>query len=79
RFHTTAKAAAAAKSIRMGPPFHFKTGTRTRGREALVTVGLKDVQGSTLRLARIGKGQVRPKVEMTQDGAQRFEAWATYG
>ncbi len=78
-FHTTPEAAAAAKPIRLGPPFHFETSTKTRGREGLVSVGLKDGNGGTLRLARIGKGQVRPKIKLTQDGAQRFEAWATYG
>jgi len=79
RFHTTAEAAAAAKPIRLGPPFHFQTGARTRGREALVTVGLKDAHGGTLRLARIGKGQLRPRITLTQAGEKRHEAWATYG
>jgi hypothetical protein len=78
-FHTTAEAASAAEPIRMGPPFRFQTGTRTRGRQALVTVGLKDVNGGTLRMAKIGRGELRPHVEIIDDGETRYEAWARYG
>lgn len=50
--HGAAEAAAAGKALRLGPPFHFETRSTTRGPDALVNVGLKDANGSTLRIAR---------------------------
>jgi hypothetical protein len=43
------------KTIRLGPPFRFDTGATTRGPSALLRVGLKDGNGCTMRLARMGK------------------------
>ena len=51
----------------MGPPFHFQTGTRMRGREALVNIGLKDANGCTLRLARVNRAIVAPTAGTTRD------------
>jgi hypothetical protein len=83
-FHATAEAAAKAKPVRLGPPFHFEVGTRQRGAQALARVGLKDANGCTMRLARqrTERGNVRElkiKVRLTQDGETRYETWASYG
>ena len=47
----TIEEARAGKAIRLGPPFHFEAGAAVRGPDALVHVGLKDANGSTLRIA----------------------------
>jgi hypothetical protein len=78
-FHATAEAAAKAKPLRMGPPFHFETTTSTQGTKGLVNIGLKDANGCTMRLARLDKGEVRPQVRLIQNGEQRFEEHAAYG
>ncbi len=72
-------AAAAAEPIRMGPPFHFDTGSRTRGREGLVTVGLKDANGCTLRLARKNGQIVQPTLKLLTGGSEVAQAQASYG
>jgi hypothetical protein len=78
-FFTSAEEAAKADPIKMGPPFHFETGTRTRGREGLVTIGLKDANGCTLRLARKDGKQVAPQIKLMQDGEEVYQTQASYG
>jgi hypothetical protein len=78
-FYTELTAAAAADPIRLGPPFEFQTGTRTRGREGLITVGLKDSNGCTLRLARRDKAIVSPALTLSQDGNEVLQTQASYG
>jgi len=79
KFHTDPTAAAAADPIRLGPPFHFQTGTRTRGRQALVNIGLKDANGCTLRLARKDGRQVQPTLKLLMDAEEVFQTAASYG
>jgi hypothetical protein len=79
RIHTTPEAATEAKPIRMGPPFTFATGTRTRGMESLVQVGLKDENGCTMRLARAGKEERKIRIRLVTDGRDAQAEWATYG
>ena len=71
--------AASAAPVRLGPPFRFETGHRTRGREALVRVGLKDANGCTMRLARVGSEQRRIRVSLAREEETRYETWASYG
>ena len=63
----------------MGPPFRFDTGTRTRGRQGLVSVGLKDANGSALRLARKDGQIVQPTLKLFTDGAEVLQTQASYG
>lgn len=79
KFYTDRAAAAAADAIRMGPPFHFQTGTRVRGRQALVNIGLKDSNGCTLRLARKDGRQVQPHLRLLKDAEEVFQTPASYG
>ena len=78
-FFTDPEAAAAADPIRLGPPFHFKMGTRTRGRQGLVTVGLKDANGCTLRLARTNGKIVQPTLKLLSEGSEVLQTQASYG
>jgi len=78
-FHTTAAAAADAAPVRMGPPFTFQTGSRTRGPDALVQVGLKDSNGCTMRLARVAGTERKIRVHLFEGKESRFETWAAYG
>ncbi len=78
-FFADPKAAAEADPIRLGPPFHFKTGTRTRGRQGLVTVGLKDANGCTLRLARTNGKTVQPTLKLLSEGSEVLQTQASYG
>ncbi len=79
KFHTDPEAAAAAEPIRMGPPFTFKIGTRTEGRQGLVSVGLMDMNGCTLRLARQDGQVVSPTLKLFQDGTEVLLTQASYG
>jgi hypothetical protein len=79
KFYTDPKVAAAADPIRMGPPFRFDTGTRARGRQGLVSVGLKDANGSTLRLARKNGQIVQPILKLFTDGTEVLQTQASYG
>lgn len=79
RFYRDEAAADAAEPIRLGPPFHFKTGTRSRGREALVNIGLQDSSGGTLRLARRNGQQVQPVLRLIKQGEEVFQTPASYG
>lgn len=74
-----AEKAKAGKAIRLGPPFHFDTGSSRRGPDALVRVGLKDAAGFTMRLARLDKEQQKIRVQLTSGEKQLLDTHAAYG
>jgi hypothetical protein len=77
--YADAAAARRAAPIRLGPPFRFEIGTTTRGRSPLVRVGLKDSQGSTLRLSRSSGEEVRPRVRLLTAEEVHLDTYARYG
>jgi hypothetical protein len=77
--HPTAEAAREAKAIRLGPPFRFEVSTGQRGKDALVNIGLKDGNGSTLRLARVGGQVVKPTLELKTGDEKKHAGSAEYG
>jgi hypothetical protein len=68
-----------APPIRLGPPFSFTAAGATKGAEALLRFGVKDGNGCTMRLARVGKVQRRPEVVLSAEGKEVEKATATYG
>ena len=50
-----------------------------RGRDGLVTVGLKDANGSTLRLARRNGRIVSPTITLFKEVTEILETQASYG
>jgi len=78
-YHRTARDAAEADPIRLGGPFHFAVSTRTRGPEALVSVGLKDANGCTLRLYRKARTEVRPHFRLLSGDEAKVDTHAPYG
>ena len=79
KLYGSAEAAAEAPTLRLGPPFRFDVGTATRGPNALVRIGLKDVNGATMRLARKNQAQMRPSVQLFAGEREVFSEFATYG
>jgi hypothetical protein len=77
--YRTAEAARKGKAIRLGPPFRFDVKASTRGPDALVTVGLKDANGCTLRMLRAGKATRSPAFVLANDGGQVFEEDLSFG
>lgn len=77
--YADAKTASEAKTIRLGPPFKFDTGTSMQGPNAMVRVGLKDGNGFTMRLARKGQEQAKIRVQLTAGEKQFVDTHATYG
>lgn len=85
KLYATAEEAAEGKALRLGPPFRFDLSSSTRGPEALVNVGLKDANGSTLRSATYGSkdpaagSQSLIRLTFLKDGRERSAVDAQYG
>jgi hypothetical protein len=83
--YPTAEEALKGKAVRLGPPFHFEVSSSTRGPDALVYVGLKDVNGSTLRSASRsnpeseGRQDARISLAFVRDGKEEAPIGAQYG
>jgi hypothetical protein len=83
--YPTAEEALSGKAVRLGPPFHFEVSSSTRGPDALVNVGLKDANGSTLRSASRsnpeseGSEDARISLVFERDGKEREPVTAQYG
>jgi len=76
---TDRKRADEAPPIRLGPPFSFTASGATKGTDALLRFGVKDGNGCTMRLARMGKVQRRPEIVLSADGQEVSKATAAYG
>lgn len=68
RAYTDAKAAQAAKPVRIGKPLGWVLGSRKRGPRAVVTAALSDGNGAWLRIADCGDGEVRAAVRILETG-----------
>lgn len=83
--YPTAEEARSGKAVRLGPPFHFEVRSSTRGPDALVNVGLKDVNGSTLRTASrsnqesVGHEEAEISLAFVRDGKEGAPITAHYG
>jgi hypothetical protein len=67
------------RPFRLGPPLEWKIAANTRGPSSLLSVGLKDANGGTLRLARREGAEIRPDVRLLDGEKEVFAAAATYG
>lgn len=76
---TTAKAAAEELPAILGQNLAFEVTATTRGPQALLNVGLKDPNGCTLRLARVGAEQQTPTVTLDQCCCEQVSLDLTYG
>lgn len=76
---TSAKAAAEEMPVILGRNFAFEVTATTRGPQALLNVGLKDPNGGTLRLARVGKEERAPSATLDQCCCERVEVNLSYG
>ena len=77
--HPTAAAAARGKAIRMGPPFKFQAKAGTRGTEALLSIGVLDENGCTLRIASSGRKEAKIRIRLSMDGETKLATTAEYG
>lgn len=83
--HATAGEAAEATAVRLGPPFYYQVRSTTRGPNALISVGLVDSNGATMRLAGGTKGGPHAGTEsnisltLSQGGEERSTVSAEYG
>jgi len=78
RLYPSADAAERGTPIHLGPPFRFDVNSTTRGPEALISVGLKDANDATLRVAG-NETERKISVRLTAGENVKLDTTAEYG
>lgn len=79
KLSTSAADALTGPPVRLAGPCKWEIRVRTRNRKPMISAGLKDENGCTLRIVRKRGKTISPKLTMIQNGQVKAEKTMTFG